>query len=46
MGWARNADRIILIDQGKIAEEGTHEELIMKNGLYANMYKVQANWYV
>lgn len=46
MGWAKNADRIILIDQGKIAEEGTHEELIRKNGIYAGMYQIQAEWYV
>ena len=35
----RNADRIILIDDGVIAEEGTHEELMEKNGQYARLYQ-------
>ena len=35
----RNADNIIVIDNGKIAEEGTHEELIAKNGIYKRFVK-------
>jgi ATP-binding cassette subfamily B protein len=34
-----NADRIIVLDAGKVAESGTHEELIKANGLYAEMWK-------
>lgn len=34
-----DADRILVIDRGKIAEEGRHEELLQKNGLYAKMWK-------
>lgn len=34
-------DRIYCLDQGRIAEVGTHQELIKKNGICAGMYKVQ-----
>jgi ATP-binding cassette subfamily B protein len=36
----KNAKRILVISEGKIAEEGTHEELIEKNGVYCNFYKL------
>lgn len=36
-----NADRLILLDDGKIVEEGTHDELIRMNGLYATLFKAQ-----
>ena len=36
-----NADRIIVIDQGIIAEEGTHEQLINKNGVYKKLIEMQ-----
>lgn len=41
------ADKIIVLDSGKVAEEGTHEELIEKGGLYAcmwNEYNQAARW--
>jgi len=34
-------DKIIVMDHGKIAESGTHQDLLLKNGLYAEMYKKQ-----
>jgi ATP-binding cassette subfamily B protein len=34
-------DKIILLDEGKIAEQGTHEELLKLNGLYSEMYQRQ-----
>jgi ATP-binding cassette, subfamily B, multidrug efflux pump len=37
----RNADRIIVVNGGKIVESGTHEELLKQNGLYANLYTMQ-----
>lgn len=41
----RNADRIYVIDGGKIAEEGTHEELMKKETQYAQLFKLQAKGY-
>ncbi|HKW13022.1 MAG TPA: ABC transporter ATP-binding protein [Candidatus Krumholzibacteria bacterium] len=38
---ARQADRIVVLDDGAIAEQGTHEELIALNGLYAEMHHKQ-----
>lgn len=41
LSTARVADRIIVLNEGKIVEEGTHEELLEKGGLYATLYKLQ-----
>ncbi len=35
------ADRVIVLDQGRIVEEGTHEELLRLGGLYAKLYELQ-----
>lgn len=36
-----NADKILVIDKGKLIEEGTHEELLKKNGKYKALYNIQ-----
>lgn len=46
LGSARIADRIVVLDKGRIAEQGTHEELMGRHGLYSEMYHEQAKWYV
>lgn len=38
----RDADLILVLDKGRIVERGNHEELLAKNGLYAQMYALQA----
>lgn len=42
----RIADRIIVLDNGEILEEGTHKELIELEGLYANMFNIQSKQYI
>lgn len=37
----RNADRILVVSGGRIAEAGTHEELLAKNGKYAAMWNAE-----
>ena len=39
----RDADLILVLDKGRIVERGNHEELMEKNGLYAQMYALQAS---
>lgn len=41
----RFCDRIIFVDGGKIAEEGTHDELLKNGGGYAYMFEVQSKYY-
>jgi ATP-binding cassette subfamily B protein len=38
---AKNADKIIIIDEGKIIQEGTHNQLVNQNGYYAELYAKQ-----
>ena len=37
----QNADKIVVVNDGKIAEEGTHNELLKRNGAYAALYAMQ-----
>ena len=38
-------DRIIVLDHGRIAEDGTHDTLLANHGIYANLYETQAQYY-
>lgn len=37
----RHADHIVVIDEGKIVESGTHDNLVINQGIYADMHKKQ-----
>jgi len=37
----RQANKILVLDKGRIAEEGTHDELMEKRGFYYNLYRLQ-----
>jgi ATP-binding cassette subfamily B protein len=41
----RHADRILVLDDGKIIEQGTHEELVAQKGLYEELFEIQAKGY-
>lgn len=45
MSSARMADRILFLENGRIVEQGTHDELIKRNGRYAEMFHLQAQNY-
>ena len=45
LGSARMADRILVLRQGRIVEEGRHDELLAESGVYSAMWEEQASWY-
>ena len=45
LGITAMADRILVFQDGRIVEDGSHQELMAQNGRYAEMYREQAKWY-
>ena len=41
----RQADRILVLEEGKVLEMGTHEQLMEKAGLYSELFQLQAEGY-
>ena len=46
LSTTRMADRIYMFDSGKLCEVGSHDELMARNGKYAEMFNLQAEKYV
>ena len=45
LSTTRMADRIYMLEDGAVIEEGSHEELMRRNGKYARMFRMQASRY-
>lgn len=45
LGMARLADRVLVLDDGRLVEDGTHDQLIAKGAVYAALFDAQARWY-
>jgi len=41
LSTVQNADKIVVLDGGRVKEQGTHDELLNRNGLYAALYRLQ-----
>jgi len=46
IGICTKVDRIIVMKEGKVVEDGNHDELIKRNGEYAKLFNAQSQWYI
>lgn len=46
LGATTITDRILVLEQGKITQDGTHADLLQQPGLYAEMFEAQKQWYI
>ena len=46
MALAKLADRVLVMKNGKIVQDGTHEQLLQKEGEYKKLYQMQMKWYM
>ena len=45
LGVAKNVDKILVLEDGKLVETGTFDELQKMDGVFAKMWEEQAKWY-
>ncbi len=45
LGICKHVDRVLVMEGGRLEEEGSHEELLHANGVYARMFEAQSEWY-
>jgi ATP-binding cassette subfamily B protein len=45
LGLARHCDHVVVLVAGRVAEEGTHGQLVARGGAYADLWAAQAQWY-
>ena len=44
LSTVRHADRIVVLEQGQLVEQGDHQGLLQQDGIYARLWKVQSGW--
>jgi ABC-type multidrug transport system fused ATPase/permease subunit len=45
LGSARLCDRVLVLEGGRLVEQGRHDELVAAGGPYARLWAVQSQWY-